>query len=80
MSGTLRRLSNDRVLAILNVPKPKTKKEMRRFLGMAGYYRQWVPDYAVLVRPLLHMMLGKAPELMEWTNRQKKTLARSKQV
>ena len=40
---------------------------MRRYLRMAGYCRQWVPDYAVLVRPLLDMMLDKAPESMEWT-------------
>ena len=78
LSGTLRRLSNDRVLAILNVPKPKTKKEMRRFLGMAGYYRQWVPDYAVLVRQLLDMMLDKAPEPMEWTQQTEENFGKVK--
>ena len=67
LSGTSGRLSTDRVQAILNVPKLKTKKEMKRFLGMAGNCRQWVPDYAVLVRPLLDMILDKVPEPVEWT-------------
>jgi len=39
LSGISRRLSNDRVQALLNVLKPKTRKEMRRFFGIAGYCR-----------------------------------------
>ena len=78
MSGTSRRLPNDKVQAILNVPKPKTKKGMRCLLGMAGYCRQWVPDYAALVGPLLDMMLDKALEPVAWTKQAEENLGKVK--
>ncbi|CAM5081071.1 unnamed protein product [Eretmochelys imbricata] len=37
ISAGERRLSSVRIQAILQVPKPTTKKQMRNFLGMAGY-------------------------------------------
>ena len=37
---------------ILNFPKPKTKKEVRSFLGMCGYYRRFVENYATIAKPL----------------------------
>ena len=45
---------------------------------MAGYCRQWVPDYAVLVRPLLDRMLDKALELVEWTQQGKYNFSKVK--
>ncbi len=40
-----------KVEAIQNLPVPTTKKEVRSFLGMAGYYRKFVPNYASLAAP-----------------------------
>ena len=37
---------------ILNYPKPNTKKEVRSFLGMCGYYRRFVENYATIAKPL----------------------------
>ena len=44
LSGTSRRLLGDGLRAILNVPRPRTKRKMRCFLGMAGQCRPEVPD------------------------------------
>lgn len=33
----------DKTAAIASCSCPKTKKKVRRFLGLAGYYRQFVP-------------------------------------
>ena len=38
-------LGTDRIQAILDLPKPLTKQVMS-FLGMTGYCRSWIPDYA----------------------------------
>ena len=35
-----------KVQAISNIAYPTSKKEVRSFLGMAGYYRTFIPDFA----------------------------------
>ena len=46
--GTNPELIND----VLNFPIPKTAKDIRKFLGLAGYYRRFVPDFSKIARPL----------------------------
>ena len=33
-------------------PVPTTKKDVRSFLGLTGYYRRFIPNYATIVKPL----------------------------
>ena len=40
---------------ILNFPVPKTKKDVRSFLEMCGYYRRFVENYAEIARPLTNL-------------------------
>ena len=42
----------DKTTAIATCPRPKTKKEVRRFLGLAGYYRRFISAFAELTSPL----------------------------
>ena len=67
LKGDTRRISLERISAILKLPKPTTAKQMRSFLGTTGYCRQWIPDYAALVRPLLEIGSANAPNPLTWT-------------
>ena len=40
------------IRAITEFPEPQNKRELRRFLGMAGYYRKFCRDFATLSAPL----------------------------
>ena len=42
----------DKIEPILNYPVPRNLKEIRRFLGMAGWCRRFIPKYATAVSPL----------------------------
>ncbi len=41
-------------------------KEVRRFLGMCGFYRKYVPIFSKIASPLTNLTLAK--ERFEWTD------------
>lgn len=36
----------EKISAVLGYPAPKTIKQVRRFLGMASWYRRFIPEFA----------------------------------
>jgi hypothetical protein len=45
-----------KIEAICNFPKPVTRKELMRFLGMAGYYRKFCPNFSTISDPLTRLL------------------------
>ena len=50
-SGTVHP-EESKIEAVRSFPTPKTKKELRQFLGLIGYYRKFIKDYLVIALPL----------------------------
>ena len=48
----------DKVSAVVDWPPPTTAKELKAFLGLAGYYRRFVPGFAKIARPLNTLLVG----------------------
>lgn len=48
-----------KIEAIQRYPQPKSLKELRMFLGLAGYYRRFIKDYAKLAKPLTNLLRGE---------------------
>ena len=48
-----------KVVAISEFPVPSTRRALRRFLGMAGYYRSFCRNFSTVVRPLTDMLSPK---------------------
>lgn len=42
----------DKIAAIQKFPLPKTATEIKRFLGLLGYYRKFIPDFARITKPM----------------------------
>lgn len=40
--------------SIKNMPRPTNAKEIKQFLGLTGYYRKFVPQFADIAQPLTH--------------------------
>uniref|UniRef100_A0AAV2M951 ribonuclease H n=1 Tax=Knipowitschia caucasica TaxID=637954 RepID=A0AAV2M951_KNICA len=51
----------DKLQALKSWPVPKTLKELRSFLGFAGYYRRFIKSYAAIAKPLNDLTRGYAP-------------------
>ena len=45
-----------KVEAIANFPPPESKKQLMRFLGMAGYYRRFYPNFVAVAEPLTQLL------------------------
>ncbi len=51
-----------KVTAILSAPQPTTKTQVRAFLGLAGYYRCFIPNFSSLASPLTDLTRKGQPE------------------
>lgn len=54
-----------KVRAIVDFPAPHTRRELRRFLGMAGYYRAFCKNFSDVVAPLTSLASPKFP--FQWS-------------
>ena len=59
-------LHQDNVEKIRNARRPKTKKEVKAFLGLTGYYREFIPNYAAKAVPLSDLLRKGQPNKIEW--------------
>jgi len=45
-------MEEDKVAGVLNWPIPRTVRDVRKFLGLANYYRWFIKNFAALTKPL----------------------------
>ena len=55
----------EKIVTIRNWPTPTNLKELRGILGVTGYYRKFIRDYAIISQPLT--ALPKKGALFIWT-------------
>ena len=46
----------NKIQDILDWHAPTSIPEIRSFLGLAGYYRRFVPDFSKIVRPMKELL------------------------
>lgn len=63
---------NDTVEKIVKAPKPTTKKQLRSFLGLVGFYRKYIPNFAAIAVPLTDMTRKGSPNEVLWQEAQEK--------
>ncbi len=47
---------NDKTAAVAKIPQPKTVENVRSFLGLAGYYRPFIKNFAARANPLTQLL------------------------
>ena len=61
------RPQEQKLCAVREFPVPTTKKEVRVFLGLTGYYRRFIPVYSTIATPITDLTKNKAPSEISWT-------------
>lgn len=56
----------EKLAAVKMFPTPTTKKQVRAFLGLTGYYRKFIPKYAAIATPLTDLTRKNAPTQAPW--------------
>jgi len=71
-------MEKEKVDGVLSWPEPKNVKDIRKFLGLANYYRRFIKDFAQVTRPM--NMLTRKDVKWQWRSEQQKTFDELKQV
>ena len=51
---------------IRDAPRPRTKKEVRSFMGLTGFYRAYIPNYASIAAPLTDLTKKGMSNTVSW--------------
>ncbi len=53
--------------AVAEYPRPQSKKDVREFLGLVGYYRRFIPNFADIALPLTDLTKKRMPDRVKWS-------------
>jgi len=71
-------MKEDKVAGVLNWPIPKMVRDIRKFLGLANYYRQFVKNFTKIDQPLNNLTRKK--EKWKWEDVQQQAFEQLKKV
>ncbi|CAD5227230.1 unnamed protein product [Bursaphelenchus xylophilus] len=66
------------VQAVEKYPRPTTVKQVRRFLGMAGFYHKFIPNFAQIAEPMYRLLRDKTK--FHWESDQQKAFEAIKEA
>lgn len=62
------------------MPLPKTEQEILSFLGLAAYFRLWIPSFGLITNPLYEVAKGSLNEPIDPTHSIKTSFNNLKQA
>lgn len=65
---------------ILNVDRPRTKRQCRSLLGLVNFYRRYIPHCAEIIAPLSDLTKNKANNIVEWGDTQETAFTKVKEI
>lgn len=69
-----------KTIAVDQFRQPKSKTDVRAFLGLVGYYRKFIPDFSTISAPLTDLTKKLAPDPVLWTTECSKAFKKLKQL
>jgi len=71
-------MEKEKVDGVLSWPEPKNAKDIRKFLGLANYYRRFIKDFAQVARPM--NILTRKDVKWQWGEEQQKAFDELKRI
>ena len=71
-------MEKEKVNGVLSWPEPKNVKDIRKFLGLANYYRRFIKDFAQVARPM--NVLTRKDVKWQWREEQQKAFNELKRI
>ena len=65
-------LQEKNIEKIRDAPQPVTKKEVRSFIGLTGFYRSYIPNYSTIAVPLTDLTKKGQPNKVIWGEAQER--------
>ena len=56
-----------KVQAVMKYAQHKTKKQVRAFRGLCGYYRHFIPSFSTIASHLTELTRKKKENTVKWT-------------
>ena len=71
-------MEEEKVEGVLSWPVPKMVRDIRKFLGLTNYYRQFIKNFAALAKPL--NILTRKDKKWKWEEAQQKAFKQLKEI
>ena len=68
--------NQDKARDIVEARRPETKKQIRSFLGMVGFYRRFIPQFAEIALPLTNLTKKGNPNKLVWEGEHQRAFER----
>ena len=72
--------TQDKIKAILSFKPPTTKKQVRSFIGLIGFYRKFIPNFSRYSAPITDLTKKGLPTKVKWTSEHQECFDRLKSM
>ena len=69
-----------KVIAVKVFQQPQSKKDVRAFLGLCGYYRKFIKQFSTIATPLTELTRKSMTNKVKWDSRCEKTFSMLKSL
>ena len=74
--GQMVRPQDDKIQAIREATRPQTKRQMKSFLGLAGFYRRFIPNFSSIASPLTDLTEKDRPNsIKDWQDKNENSIS-----
>lgn len=56
----------DKLGTITQAPRPQNRKQVRSFMGLAGYYHKFIPNFVTIAVPLMDLTKYGQSNMVRW--------------